>query len=71
MDSYSILRESVVTKPYIKFSGTTETLVLSLMFPKIKFNQQSLLFLGRLNIFNGIRIKEIGSSQLMFTALSF
>ena len=29
MDSYSILRESNVTKPNIKFSGTTETLVLS------------------------------------------
>ena len=34
MDSYSILRESVVTKPNIKFSGTTETLVLSLMYSK-------------------------------------
>ena len=29
MDSYSILCESNVTKPNIKFSGTTETLVLA------------------------------------------
>ena len=35
IDSYSILRESVVTKPNIKFSGTlTETLVLTLMYSK-------------------------------------
>ena len=34
MDSYSTLRESVVTKPNIKFSGTDETLVLSLMYFK-------------------------------------
>ena len=34
MDSYSTLRESVVTKPNIKFSGTNETLVLSLMYFK-------------------------------------
>ena len=34
VDSYSILRESVVTKPKIKFLGTTETLVLSLMYSK-------------------------------------
>ena len=32
MNSYSILRESVVTKLYIKFSATTETLVLSMMY---------------------------------------
>ena len=34
MDSYSTLRESVVTKSNIKFSGTDETLVLSLMYFK-------------------------------------
>ena len=34
MDSYSTLRESVVAKPNIKFSGTDETLVLSLMYFK-------------------------------------
>ena len=34
MNSYSTLRESVVTKPSIKFSGTNETLVLSLMYFK-------------------------------------
>ena len=34
IDSYSILRESVITKPNIKFSGMTETLVLTLMYSK-------------------------------------
>ena len=34
MDSYSTLRERVVTKPNIKFSGMDETLVLSLMYFK-------------------------------------
>ena len=34
MDSYSTLRESVVTNPNVKFSGTNETLVLSLMYFK-------------------------------------
>ena len=58
MDSYSILREIVVTKPNIKFSGTTESLVLSLCIPKIKVNQHRILFLGRLNRFIGIRIKD-------------
>ena len=34
MDSYFTLCESVVTKPNIKFSGMTETLILSLMYLK-------------------------------------
>ena len=34
IDSYSILSESVIRKPNIKFSGTTETLVLTLMYSK-------------------------------------
>ena len=34
MDSYFTLCESVVTKPNIKFSGTNETLVFSLMYFK-------------------------------------
>ena len=34
IDSYSILRESVITKPNIMFSGTTATLVLTLMYSK-------------------------------------
>ena len=58
MDSYSILRESVVTKPNLKFSGTTETLVLSLCIPKIKIDPHHILFLGRLNRLIGIRIKD-------------
>ena len=58
MDSYSILRETAVTKSNITFSGTTETLVLSLCIPKIKVNQHRVLFLGRLNRFIGIRIKD-------------
>ena len=58
MDSYTISRESVVTKPNIKFSGTTETLFgLGLMYSK-NFNQHPVIFLGRLNRFIGIRIKD-------------
>ena len=34
MDSYSTFRESVVAKPNIKFSGTSETLVVSLTYSK-------------------------------------
>ena len=47
MGSYSILRESVVTKPNIKFSGMTETLVLSLihLFQKLKFTNTPSYFL--------------------------
>ena len=58
MDSYSIFRESVVTKPNIKFSGTTETLVLSLVYSKNNVNQHPVLFLSRVNRFIGIRIKD-------------
>ena len=58
MDSYSILHEIVVTKSNIKFSGMTETLVLSLCIPKIKIDQHRVLFLGRLNRLIGIRIKD-------------
>ena len=58
MDSYSKIREIVVTKSNIKFSGTTETLVLSLCIPKIKIDQHRVLFLGRLNRLTEIRIKD-------------
>ena len=58
VDSYSTLGESVVTKPNIKFSGRNETLVLSLMYFKNKVNKHPVLFLGRLNRFVGIRIKD-------------
>ena len=45
MDSYSIFRKIVVTKPNIKFSGTTETLVFSLCIPKIKLTNIASYFL--------------------------
>ena len=44
MDSYSILHESNVTKPNIKFSGTIETLVLAWCIPKIKVNLNTLSY---------------------------
>ena len=56
MDSYSMLHESCKAQS-VQFLGTTETLVLSLI-PKIKVNQHPILFLGRLNRFIRIRIKD-------------
>ena len=46
MDSHSILHETVVTKPNIKFSGTTETLVFWLkpdIFQKLKLTNTRLI----------------------------